>query len=177
MDFSLIGAASTAISSAREFGKAALAVRDFNQMADIVSKLNDQILKAQDALFTHNAQLLTLQNEHIQTAQKLREMEEALAERGRYTLFELSPGVFAYRMNVLPVASEMSDPLPAEPVHYVCQPCFDKRVKAVLQRHSVTAVRCPVCATIYSLQTPSNRPDTARTDYDPLSGTSGWMGR
>lgn len=155
MDFSLIGAASTAISSAREFGKAALAVRDFNQMAAIVSQLNDQILKAQDALFAHNTQLLSLQQEVFEARKQLREMEEALSESRRYSLFEITPGSFVYRVNASPEGAGTSDPGSAEPLHYICQPCFDgaEKRKVVLRLtpagpyKAIPSWSCPTCNT------------------------------
>jgi hypothetical protein len=73
MDLSLIGAAATSPGLARDFGKAAMAVRDFNEMAAIVSKLNDQILKAQDSLFALQSELLREQQEHFETLKKVRE--------------------------------------------------------------------------------------------------------
>lgn len=152
MDLSVITTAVGAISAAKELGKAAMGIRDFNEAAPVIAQLNDQLLKAQDALFRHNAELLALQQEQFETAKKLREMEEALAQRGRYSLFELSPGVFVYRVNVTPGGSDVQNPSGTEPMHYVCQPCFDKGVKAVLARNE-THLRvihlCPSCATAF----------------------------
>jgi hypothetical protein len=148
MDLSIITAAVSALSAAKELGKAALGVRDFNEVAPVIAQLNDQLLKAQDALFRHNAELLSLQQEQFETAKKLREMEEALTQRGRYSLVELSRGHFAYRVNIAPVNSDVGNPVSAEPLHHVCQPCFDKGVKAVLQRHSfygAISLDCPIC--------------------------------
>lgn len=126
MDYSLVGIAASSISMAKELAKTAIGLRDFNQVSAVVSQLNDQLLKAQDALFTHNAQMLTLQQQHFEATQKLREMEEAIAERGRYSLFELIPGFFVYRMNITPVAGHVSDPGTSEVLHYLCQICLDR---------------------------------------------------
>ena len=136
MDFSMISAAASAISVSKELARAAVGLRDFNEIAPKLSELNAQLLKAQDALFAHNSQLLALQQQHFETAEKLRKAEKALAERGRYSLVELGTGKFAYRLNVAPQGSDMVDPLRTEPVHHVCQACFDKGVKTVLQRIS-----------------------------------------
>lgn len=154
MDLAVISAAIGAISVAKELGKAALGVRDFNEMAPVIAQLNDQLLKAQDALFRHNAELLALQQEQFETAKKLREMEETLAQRGRYSLVEVSRGQFAYRVNVAVETSEVGNPGRAEPLHYVCQPCFDKGIKAVLQRenfYGAIYLDCPICETKVSV--------------------------
>jgi hypothetical protein len=161
MDLSVITAAVGAISAAKELGKAALGVRDFNEVAPVIAQLNDQLLKAQDALFRHNAELLSLQQEQFETAKKLREMEEALAQRGRYSLVELSNGVFVYRVNVAPEAGALDKPSGAEPLHYVCQPCFDKGVKAVLIRREndfTVFHNCPECNTNFVEQNKPREP-------------------
>ena len=161
MDLSLIGAANSAIVAAREIGKAAIGLRDFNQLSAVVAQLNDQILKAQDSLFAHNTQLMALQQEVIEAREKLRKMEETVAQRRRYTLFELSDGVFVYRVNISPEGGAASDPCSAEPIHYVCQPCLDtKDVRVVLVRSGtqlcITHI-CPQCkAEFLELQKPSN---------------------
>ncbi|QRX82229.1 hypothetical protein [Glaciimonas sp. PAMC28666] len=137
MDFTLIGVAASAMSAAKEFGKAALNVRDFAEMAPVIAGLNEQLLKAQDALFIHNTHLLALQQKEFETAKKLREMEETIAQRGRYSLVEITTGIFTYGMNISPVSSDVSHPIGAEPMHYLCQSCFDKGIKSVLQRDSL----------------------------------------
>lgn len=142
MDISLLEGAFVSLNLAKEMGKAALGLRDFNEMAPALGRLNDQLLKAQDALFAHNAQLLALQNEKFETAKQLAELKEALAQKGRYSLVELSLGIFVYRANFTPVDGHVSDPVSAQPIHYLCCACFDKGVKVVLRRveyaHAVT---------------------------------------
>ena len=80
MDLSLIAAANSAITAARELGKAAIGLRDFNQMAATVTQLNDQLLKAQDNLFAHNGQIFSLQQEVFDLKDSLRKSEALLLE-------------------------------------------------------------------------------------------------
>lgn len=151
MDYGLISVAATAITTAKELGKAAIGLRDFNQVAVAMSQINEQLLKAQDSLFSHNAQLMGLQQENFEAREELRKLKEALAERGRYSLFELSKGHFVYRMNVTPDQSRTSNPSSSEPLHYICQPCFDSGRKVVLQKYTVMGtdcgLNCSVCKT------------------------------
>lgn len=149
MDFGAITGAITAISAAKDLARAALTVRDANALAVAVSQMNDQLLKAQESLFTHNAALLQLQNQHFETSEELRKLKEAVRERGSYSLVEITHGSFAYRVNVTPEQGGASEPGSAQPPHYVCQPCFDSGVKAVLGRteSDTWGIReiCPVC--------------------------------
>ena len=133
MDFGLISAAATAITSAVDLGRAAIGVRDANVAVLEISKINDQLLKAQEAILRHNTELLALQQQHFETAQQLREAQEALEERGRYSLVQIARGQWAYRVNITPELSGASKPTQAQTPHYVCQQCFDRGVKAVLQ--------------------------------------------
>jgi hypothetical protein len=135
MDFSLVAQAGSAITLAKEFTKAAVGIRDFNQVAAALSQVNDQLLKAQDALFTHNTQLLELQEQYRQAMDELRKLKDIVAERGRYQLHELSQGVFVYRFAQEQGAAQEGINAVAQPTHYVCQRCFDKGVKSVLIRH------------------------------------------
>ncbi|HDS1216241.1 TPA: hypothetical protein QEF70_002715 [Stenotrophomonas maltophilia] len=152
MDLTSISTAFTAIDLIRKGLSAAIDVRDFNKAAAELSKLNEALISAQTALLAQNGALFELQREKFQATEKLRELEEALAERGRYSLVELAAGHFAYRVNVIPKEGGASQPSGAQPVHHLCQPCFDKGVKSVLQRfvqYSVVHLRCPVCEQKY----------------------------
>lgn len=167
MDFSMISAAASSITVAKELVKVVIGVRDFNEIAPVVAQLNDQLLKAQDALFSHQAQLLTLQQQHFEATEKLAKAEKALAERGRYALFALSDGVFVYRVNVPPVDSHAGDPIATEPQHYICQPCFDKGIKVVLKRidnYRSISHYCSDCKQTYlEEKKPSGQAATNRT--------------
>jgi hypothetical protein len=134
MDFSLIKAAVTSIGAAKELGQAMVGVRDFNMVAGTVAQINEQLLKAQDALFTHNANLSELQQENFELREQLRAIKELVAQRGRYSLFEITKGSFVYRAYATQRVGHDGNPVPAEPEHYICQACFDGGIKVVLQR-------------------------------------------
>jgi hypothetical protein len=134
MDFSMMSAAASAITVSKELAKAAIGIRDFNEMASVIAKLNEQLLKAQEGLFAHQAQLLVIQQQHADANEKVRKLEKALAERGRYSLVEVTAGYFAYRSKTAPMGDNVGEPISSEPIHHVCQRCFDSGVKCVLQR-------------------------------------------
>ena len=151
MDFGLITSAVGALVSAKDIGAAMIGVRDNNLVALKVSQMNEQILKAQEALLTHSLQMGELQQRYFEALEKLRAVEKLIADRGRYTLVELTPGAFAYRL-ATPQLINQGDEAVSEPAHYVCQPCFDKDIKVVLQRavfYGTVKLRCSCCATEY----------------------------
>jgi hypothetical protein len=182
MDLSLIGAAATSLGLARDFGKAAMAVRDFNEMAAIVSKLNDQILKAQDNLFALQSELLREQQEHFEALKKVREMEQALDDRREYSLVEIGNGFRAYERKNSAISA--NDGLPEAPVdpQYFCQPCFEsKGLKSTLQPSIYMGTRvgleCRICKERFLFK---EKADVARSNVRPPSGGGGpnsWMHR
>ena len=146
MDFGLISAAAASITAAVDISRAAAGLRDSALIAAEVAKINDQLLQAQQALFRHNADLLSLQQQHFETAQKLRKAEEALAERGRYSLFEVGQGNWAYRVNFAPQQGGTSEPGATQTPHYLCQPCFDGGRKSVLAYSTFSGMlECSIC--------------------------------
>lgn len=148
LDLSLISTAVRSIGAAKELGQAMLGVRDFNMVASTVTQINEQLLKAQDALFTHNADMSELQQKNIEMLQELRAMKELIAERGRYALFEPTKGYFVYRVKAVESIGHDGNPVAAQPDHCVCQRCFDSGVKVVLQRTSFygkVSLSCNAC--------------------------------
>ena len=145
----MITGAISSINLAKDIGKTLLAIRGFNEVAPVVAKLNDELLKAQDALFRHNTELLALQQKQFEITEELRKAKESIAERGHYTLVEVSDRMFAYRVNIPPVSSDVSNPVPAQVLHHLCQPCFDKGIKAVLKMYTYfgaasSLMKCPI---------------------------------
>jgi hypothetical protein len=133
MDASQIGIVATSLSVAKDIGKALVGLRDWNLVAEKVTALNDQILKAQDALLAHNTSMFELQNKYFETNEELRKLKETVNEKGRYSLVDLGFGFHAYRENVTPEQSGASQPSAPQPERYFCQPCMDRGVKVVLQ--------------------------------------------
>ncbi|WP_114240136.1 hypothetical protein [Dyella sp. C9] len=148
MDFSQISIAVGALKTAKEIGQAALAFKNFNETAGAIAQINEQLLKAQDGLFAHNSQLMELQQKYFEATEELRKLKEALAQRGRYSLFEISDRVFVYRVDGSPQNRGTGAPSSPEPLHYLCQPCFDKGAKSVLRKKNewgVISLECPTC--------------------------------
>ncbi|MBB1161480.1 RING finger protein [Aquariibacter albus] len=147
MDISLVTSAAGAVTAAVDIGRGLLGIRDAAKLAPEVAKLNETLLDAQQRLFSLTAALLALQQQHFETAQKLREAEDALAQRSGYTMVELAPGHVAYRVDQRPALAGPGGPVPAQPQHYLCQPCLDiRRHRSALHVRGAGA-RCPECKT------------------------------
>ncbi|WPG35152.1 hypothetical protein [Variovorax sp. EBFNA2] len=147
MDFTLISGLVGSLKATYDLGNAAIGVRDANKLSEAVVEMNNKLLDAQQRLFAISGAAWALQQQLVDAQQKNLELETALQERGRYSLVEIAKGNFALKSKV--EASGTGNPVDAEPVHYVCQPCFHKGVKAVLgftdTGDSFSNWACPVC--------------------------------
>lgn len=95
-------------------------------------------LELMERLAEANMQLLqviglaTKQASDLQAAiERVRQLEAHQSERARYQLVEAAHGrgVFAYRLRASGELTERQD----EPVHFLCQPCFDAGIKVILR--------------------------------------------
>ena len=156
MGSSLIGAAVTSLLLAKNIGAATTELRDRNQMLGEFAKMNGELLKAQDALFAHNASLLELHGKYADACDELRKMKDAMNERGRYALFEIGAGKFAYRLKVGGTGEAVAVPGTNEPMHYLCQPCFDVGRKMVLRLYRDASdgpgAECPHCRQYFNAE-------------------------
>lgn len=111
----LIGLAKVAI-DARDEAKAKSA------LMDLTLKLNDVSISA----LSSTEKAMTLQNSLREAQDENRALKLAAEERQGYVLTEVCPGSHAYKSK----AGQDGDDTPA---HYLCQPCYDKRIKSVLR--------------------------------------------
>lgn len=131
----------TAIASAKatlELVLLAAKARDAAKLEAATLELRSQLFAMSDiamayieknvALVTSNAALQEANAEHVRA---IAELEQKLVERERYALHELRPGAFVYS----PKASQAAPDQSAMAAHYLCQPCYDKGLKAVLRFH------------------------------------------
>lgn len=128
MDYSLIAAAVNSLRLAKDIGTAAVDLRDWHQVASEIAKINSELLNAQNVI----------------------------AERERYTLFEIGRGKFVYRVKTVHRNNEAITEAAVNPIHYLCQPCFDLGRKMVLQLYLNAAdgpvACCPQCKGFFNAE-------------------------
>ena len=104
-------------------------IHDATARDQVAFTLQRQILEAQTAQ-------MALVDDVGSLKAKLAEFETWDAEKQRYQLEEIVPGVSAYR-----IKDAVRD---GEPDHYICANCYGRRVKSVLQAESWQPMRCRV---------------------------------
>ena len=103
---------------------------------------------AQDALFKHQAPVLTVQLQLIEIQAELQEIKAKASKRARYPLHELSAGIFVYRSVSPQSGIVIRDDAGAEPTQHLCQLYFNEEAELVFQRRAsdkLILLKCSVC--------------------------------
>lgn len=169
MDLTSIITALSSLNVAKDAAQAALAVRDFNAASSAIARITDELIKAQQGLLAQNAVMAELQLELAKKRDELAELKKAADERARYSLVELSEGVFVYRLNQGQEGGQISGPNGPEPIHHLCQTCFDQGIKSVLQqatRLGLVTIDCNKCGKHFATGEKRPMPDLSfRADF------------
>lgn len=131
-----LASALTSFSALMELGKSAISARDdvkikaaLNGAEKKYSEAIDAVLSLQERLLQAQEQIAALQKSIVQANNALRDAEIKAKERSGYELVNLCTGgdhFHAYKR-------QPADGAQSNQVHYLCQPCYDKEVKSVLQ--------------------------------------------
>jgi hypothetical protein len=120
-----ISGALGALQSATSIVKDLSGLRNDSDRSAKLIELQRQILAAQNGAIQANDEQSKLIDIVRKLEQRLLEMETWSTEKQRYELKAVSPGAFAYALKV--------DARGSEPPHYVCQACYEKGKKRILQ--------------------------------------------
>jgi len=141
MDINAVSSGIAAMQGLVGISRTLLEVRDITKLAGIQFELNQRILDVQAAMFDLQAKFQAKSDAFEALKAHATQLESAARDRERYTLHEIRAGAFVYRRR--------EDVQPTEPIHYLCQPCFDKGVKAILEAQDSGVYGelqiCPVC--------------------------------
>jgi hypothetical protein len=141
-EISAIAAATGALNSAVQIAKTALALRDETKLREAVIELQGIILTAQTSALTAQSKQLELVEQKRALETKIAEYDRWEAEKTRYELVEMPPGVLAYRVK--------EDARGREPSHLLCATCFENRRKSYLhvigeKSRGYDHVHCQLC--------------------------------
>lgn len=132
MDISQVSALFQSVQVAAQLLGSAVEARDDAKLAKAQAEMHKAIADANGAVLAMQAKLfsqlekLTAMHEQLALAnQKIVELNNARLETERYELFQFPSG--AQAMRIKPESQGR------EPLHYLCQPCFDQGSRMVLQ--------------------------------------------
>lgn len=137
MDFSLL---ISSLAAAKEMAGLLVQERDRQKAAAIQVDLTEKITQAQLNLLQVVGTVTELTEALRVARERVHQLEADQRENERYRLVEVIPsrGFFAYRLRPAAELKERSD----EPVHFLCQPCFDQGRKMVLRRTPNNVYQC-----------------------------------
>ena len=118
----------SAIGSARaalDLIKLAVAARDDVKVQAALIDANTRLLELSMAALALSEKITALQSELAATQRDKAQIEAKLNDRASYTLHEVRSGAFVYA----PKDASSGE----EPMHYLCQHCYDNGVKSILR--------------------------------------------
>jgi hypothetical protein len=94
--------------------------------------IREKAVELQGQIFTAQQNALSAQSSQFSLLERVRELEKQIAdleawdaEKQRYALTSVEPGVFAYVLK--------PDAQPSEPPHWLCTTCYQSGKKSILQ--------------------------------------------
>lgn len=122
---SFVDAITSPLKAAGELAQGLIEIRDTVKFGDAIIKLQAQIMAAYQGASAAQARELAMSEEIRALKARVAELEAWEAEKQRYKLEELPPGVFVYALKPETAAGE--------PIHRICQTCYQRDKKSILQ--------------------------------------------
>ncbi len=170
-----IDAITSPLKAASDGIKGLVEVRDTIKFGEAVSKLYADIFAAQQGATAALARETSMLEEIGGLKKRVGELEAWDAEKQRYELIALAPGMVAYAVK--------DGVRGTEPPHHICANCYNAGKKSFLQQLSngpaVFAYRCNTCKeelTVTNPSAPRQRTAITNPGYGG-GGPDGWMGR
>src|SRR5260221_647676 len=142
-DMTTIGAAITSLRLLKDVAQTMVGLRDAQAFQAKLIEFNTALMDAQASVFSVNEERTALIEKVRDLETKVMKLEAWEAQRERYKLETLPPGVF-----VLTLKPEMAE---GEPPHHICQTCYQRGTKSILhsdQYHNgIHHLTCHECDT------------------------------
>ncbi len=135
-----IGAALTSLAAVSDMAKALVGIHDAGVIRSKVIELQGEIISAQSSALAAQAAQSALLDRIRCLEQEVADLKEWNAEKQKYQLTEVGPGVLAFTLK--------PDSGSTEPAHSLCSNCYHDGHKAILQadkRSSADILRCLRC--------------------------------
>jgi hypothetical protein len=156
---SWVKAVTDPLKAAGDLAQGLMDLRDITKLGGVVVKLNAEIIAAQRGALTAQQNEATMAEEIRGLKAKIVGLETWETEKQRYELQQRPPGAFVYALK-----SGMTN---GEPSHDLCQTCYQRGKKSILQGTPETNMRyrvhlCPECKTTLAFGPQAPIPPTPR---------------
>jgi hypothetical protein len=164
-DISAIAAALSSFNTLKNIAQAMITLRDAQALQTKIIEFNGALIEAQTKIFEVHQERTALVEEIGALKAEITALKNWEAEKQRYQLEELPPGVFVYRLKL-----GMAD---GEPPHCICERCCQEGKKALLHRdeevNGIYRLKCNRCGTILDAGR-WIQPRSTQIRYDPFEG-------
>ena len=165
----MIGELISAMSSVKtitDMLKTALDAKTFEAVNAVLTKMNGDLIAAQNLVLNLQVAQMTLMREdsllkqqHADAMSEIARLVEWRDERVNYRLTEVAAGAFAYVVKPIDVQADKK----AEPKYWLCCQCYDSGHKSILQfskwqDHNHREFICQRCKAVLAVNTPSDGP-------------------
>ena len=151
------------LQSAYSLAKDIADLNDAHAVKVQIGELQTQILSAQESALRSQESEAALARQVHELEQRVAQMETWDVEKKRYKLTELPPGVFVYALQ--------KNAEGGEPMHYLCETCFNKGHKSVLHNrghfNGLDHFECHACDA--KINTGHGIKPEVISEYDPLA--------
>lgn len=132
---------SSALSSAKaafDILSTSIAARDEAKIQAALTDLQRKHTELTASAMAHIEKAFNLQSDLLKAKDEISKLKTEINQKESYDLFEVASGKFCCKSNK-----------EGSPLHYLCQPCWDRGIKSVLQLHSANQGWPPkmVCST------------------------------
>jgi hypothetical protein len=125
MDITALAGALTALKGIKDLSEAMIGLRDASAFQEKRIESQSKIIDAQTSIFSAQEERAMLIKRVNDVEKELAKFETWEAEAKRYELNEVAPRVFAHVLK--------AEAQGAEPSHWICPSCYQKRQKSILQ--------------------------------------------
>lgn len=121
---SWIDAIASPLKTAGELVQGLIETRDTIKFGEMIAKLHAQIVAAYQGALVAQTREAACVEEIIRLKRRVAELEVWEADKQRYELAQLPPGVFVYALR--------REAALGEPMHHICQTCYQRGKKSIL---------------------------------------------
>src|SRR5260221_7358329 len=123
-DMTTIGAAIASLRLLKDVAQTMVGLRDAQAFQAKLIEFNAALMDAQASVFSVNEERTALVEKVSALEAKVMKLEAWEAQKQRYKLEKLPPGIFVYTLK--------EDMAAGEPMHHICQTCYQRGKTSIL---------------------------------------------
>ena len=150
VDISALTSALMSLKTAKDIAESMIGLRDAQAFQTKLLEFQSKLIDANNAVFAAHDERAALLERICKLEEEMTRLKAWDAEKQRYQLTEIGPGVFTYVLK-----DSMAQ---GEPPHRICANCYAKGAKSFFQRHlsgsALERLKCNTCGEAIDINRP-----------------------